>query len=436
VTQLLPTPNKLVGFILAGMLILFGGDAFAQVFSVLAGTGSSGFSGDGGPAISAQLNVPSSIFVDVDGNITIADTSNDRGRRISPGGTISTLAGTGDHASSGDGGDADLAGLGTPTAIFVDGRGNTYIAEYTGHRVRKVSPTGEIETIAGVGLHGFQGDGGPATESNIWSPSAIFIDRTGSLFISEWGNNRIRKVSPEGIISSVAGTGIRGYTGDGGPATAARITNPNGIFVDGEGIVYFSDLGNSVIRRVLANGRIEKVVGIPGVSGFTGDGGPATDARIQSPSGLFADGGGNLYFVDSGNSRIRRVTPDGMIETVAGGNSSEPDFPTDARQLSLGGPTSIFIDRLGDLYVAEGSRHRVRRLSGIEEPTDLPGAQPATSDFDSDGIVGFKDFLFFVEQFGKQTTDLGFDTRVDLLEDGQIDFIDFLRFARAYGNRG
>ena len=421
-----------VAFVLS--FLLLPGSAISQAFPVVAGTGDRGFSGDGGPAVDARLSVPSAVFVDVTGTITIADTSNDRVRIIEPDGRIRTIAGNGDRASTGDGGPATDAALHTPTALFVDGDGNIFVAEWTGHRIRKISPSGTITTTVGIGLHGFLGDGGPSTESNIWSPSAIYIDGQRNLYLAEWGNDRIRKVAREGTVSTLAGTGIAGFTGDGGPATEARINNPNGIFVDKHGNVYFSDLGNQRVRRITTDGRIETVAG-DGTPGFAGDGGPATEASISNPAGLFLDDADNLYLVDSGNGRIRKIDPSGTITTVVGGAVSESVGSLSPKDLTLEGPTSLFVDAAGDLLVAEGSGHRIRRFPGIAEPTRLPGAQPKTSDFNDDSVVGFRDFLLFVEQFGKISSDSGFDIRFDLLEDGRIDFNDFIRFALAFGTQ-
>ena len=408
------------------------GSCGAQTFPVQAGTGINGYSGDGGPAAVAQLAVPSAVFVDIDGNITIADTSNDRVRFIGSDGTIRTIAGNGDRASTGDGGPATDASLSSPTALFVDGLGNTYVAEWTGHRIRKISSEGTITTVVGLGTHGFQGDGKQGTESSIWSPSAIFIDKQRNLYIAEWHNNRIRKVSADGIVSTIAGTGIAGLTNDGATAKGSRINSPNGIFVSDDGVVYFSELGNQRVRRITKDGILETAAG-KGDPSYSGDGGPATRAALDNPAGLFLDSGGNLFIADAGNGRIRRVTPEGIIDTVIGGALFGPDDATDPTELPLHGPTSIFIDHRGDLYVAEGSGHQVRLFPGLALPTDLPAAQPKTSDFDADTLVGFQDFLLFIEQFGKTTEDPTFDPRFDLLENGVIDFVDFLRFARAFG---
>jgi len=310
------------------LILLLTGTAHAQRFPIQAGTGIRGFSGDGGPAAVAQLAVPSAVFVDIDGNITIADTSNDRVRVIAPDGTIRTIAGIGERLSSGDGGPASAAALSSPTALFVDGGGNIYVAEWTGHRVRTITPTGVITTVVGVGEHGFLGDGGLASESNIWSPTALYIDGAKNTYIAEWGNHRIREISPDGLVSSLAGTGLPGFTGDGGPANGSRINSPNGLFVDDTGAVFFSDLGNQRIRRIDPSGIIRTVAG-------TGDGGPATEAGISNPSGLFIDGPGNLFFVDAGNDRIRRVNKDGIIETVAGGSTSANGPPCSPRTCGL-----------------------------------------------------------------------------------------------------
>lgn len=406
----------------------------SQNWPVQAGVGIPGFSGDGGPATEAKLAVPSGVFIDADGNTVISDTANDRIRVIGIDGTIRTIAGTGERATTGDGGPASDASLSSPTAVFVDGAGSIYFSEWTGHRIRKISPTGTITTVAGTGSHGFGGDGKPGTETNLWSPSAIYLDGDHNLYIAEWDNHRIRKVASDGTVSSLAGTGLPGLSADGTAASKARISRPNGIFVAQDGTVYFSEVGNQRIRRITQNGILETVVGT-GSSAFGGDGGPATDASIENPSGLFIDAGGNLFFSDSGNSRIRKIAPDGTITTVVGGAPFGQVDAEDPTELPLHAPNAIFVDRQGDLLVVEGSGHWIRRFPGFAAPTELPAAKPKSSDFDGDLVVGFLDFLLFTEQFGRSSADATFDARFDLFEDGTIGFVDFLRFARAFGTR-
>lgn len=409
--------------------------AVAQPFPIRAGLGTPGFSGDGGPATKAKLSVPSGVFLDIDGNIVIADTSNDRLRVVGADGTIRTISGTGDRETTGDGGPAIDASLNSPTAVFVDGGGNIYVAEWTGHRIRKISPSGTITTVLGTGSHGYNGDGKQGTETNIWSPSAIFIDGDRNLYVAEWDNHRIRKMTADGVVSTIAGTGFFGTAADGTVATKARIHHPNGIFVTEDGSVYFSEMGSQLVRRIKPDGTLETIAGT-GSPDDDGDGGPGTQADVNNPAGLFLDTAGNLYIADSGNGSIRRVTPGGTIDTVIGGNLFGNDDSDDPTELSLHRPNDLFVTTDGGILVAEGSGHQVRFFPLLAEPTELAGSLPKTSDFDGDAVVGFTDFLLFVDQFGLSSDDPGFDARFDLFEDGTVGFADFLRFARAFGSSG
>ena len=198
----------------------------------------------------------------------------------------------------------------------MDGTGNLFFADTDNHRIRKVDPAGTITTVAGTGKKGFDGDDGPATEARIKSPRGVAVDGTGSLFFADTDNHRIRKVDPAGTITTVAGTGKKGFDGDDGPATEARIKSPRGVAVDGTGNLFFADTDNHRIRKVDPAGTITTVAGT-GKKGFDGDDGPATEARINSPRGIAVDGTGNLYFADS-DDRVRKVDPSGIITTVAG----------------------------------------------------------------------------------------------------------------------
>ena len=263
------------------------------------------FSGDGRLATDANLAFPADVAVDATGNLYISDAGNERVRKVSVDGIIATVAGSGVNEFSGDGGPAASASLARPTGVAVDAAGNLYISDSGNRRVRKVSVDGIISTVAGNGVAGFSGDGGPATSASLFGASAVAVDAVGNLYIAD--GNRIRKVSPVGIIATVAGNGLRGFSGDGGPAISAQLNSPRGVTVDAAGNLYIADTVNNRIRKVSADGTITTVAG-NGVKGFSGDGGLATDANLNFPPGVAVDGGGNLYIADTQNRRIRKVS--------------------------------------------------------------------------------------------------------------------------------
>jgi uncharacterized protein (TIGR03437 family) len=284
--------------------------------SVAAGNGSQGgYSGDGGPATSAQLWGPMGVALDSGGNLYIADRLNHRIRKVSPGGTISTVAGNGVSGKSGDGGPATSAQLRTPEGVAVDFGGNLYIAE--GADVRKVAPNGTISTVAGTGICCSSEDGGLAT--NVWLnyPAGIAVDAAGNLFIAEANSNRIRKVAPNGQISTVAGSGTKGYWGDGGLATSAQLNYPLGVAVDTTGNLYIADRDNNGIRKVTPGGAISTVAG-NGRAGYSGDGGTAANAQLNHPGGVAVDAGGNVYVADGDNAAIRLLQPVKSLLSISG----------------------------------------------------------------------------------------------------------------------
>jgi sugar lactone lactonase YvrE len=277
----------------------------AGIITTVAGTSSVGFSGDGGPATSAKLGYPSGVAVDTVGNLFIADNYS-RIRKVTPAGIISTVAGIGGYGwFSGDGGPATAAQLHDPTGVAVDAADDLFFADGQNQRIRKVTPAGIISTVAGNGSAGFSGDGGPATAAQLGYPSGVAVDTAGDLFIADNGNQRIRKVTPAGIISTVAGNGIYGFSGDGGPATAAQLNLPSGVAVDTAGNIFIAD-GNNRIRKVTPAGIISTVAG-NGIYGFSGDGGPATAAQLNFPDGVAVDAAGSIFIADG--DRIRKVTP-------------------------------------------------------------------------------------------------------------------------------
>ena len=328
--------------------------------STYAGSGNFGFSGDGGPATAAELNFPRDVALDPAGNLYIADSGNSRIRKVSPGGTISTYAGSGSRGFSGDGGPAAAAQLNNPVGMALDPAGNLYIADITNNRIRKVTSGGTISTYAGSGSFGFSGDGGPATAAQLNVPVGVALDPAGNLYIADQGNSRIRKVTPGGTISTYAGTDTPGFSGDGGPATAAQLNVPVGVAVDPAGNLYIADSGSSRIRKVGPGGTISTYAGGGGgTPGFLGDGGPATAAYLNNPVGVTLDPAGNLYIADLGNARVRKVTPGGTISTYAGSGSfgfSGDGGPATAAQLN--GPWGVAVDPAGILYIAESGRIR------------------------------------------------------------------------------
>jgi uncharacterized protein (TIGR03437 family) len=352
----------------------------AGVITTVAGNGQSGYSGDGGPATAAGLNDPTGVEVDAAGNLYIADGRNSRVRKVTPAGTITTLAGNGQYRYGGDGGPATAAGLNGPTGVAVDAAGNLYIADAVNNRIRKVTPSGTITTVAGNGQEGYAGDGGPATAASLWLPEGVAVDAAGNLYIADSNNSRIRKVTPAGTITTVAGNGQWGYSGDGGPATPAMLGDPGGVAVDAAGNLYIADTGNSRIRKVTPGGTITTVAG--GGSGL-GDGGPATGASLR-PEGVAVDAAGDLYIADTRNNRIRKVTPSGTITTVAGnGGWSYSGDGGPATAAMLGGPGGVAVDAAGNLYIADTGNSRIRKVTPGGTITTAAG--PGQERYSGDG---------------------------------------------------
>lgn len=331
-----------------------------------AGSGFYGFSGDTGPAINARFSTPNGVAVDAKGNVYIADLYNDRIRKVDTNGTITTFAGRFGGTFGGDGGPATDAGLFDPAGVAVDSIGNVYIADMDNFRIRKVDTNGMITTVAGNGAFGFTGDNVLATQTALSSPTAVAVDDTGNLYIADLFNYRVRKVNPQGIITTVAGTGQAGYTGDGGPATQARIDAPEGLAVDRMGNLYIADSASNVVRKVDIDGKISTFAGT-GLSGFSGDNGQARLARLRSPRGVAVDAGGDVYISDAGNDRIRMVDAGGIIITVAGnGQSGYNGDGMLATQTSFFEPVGLTVAPYGVVYIADSYNDRIRVLKSTQ----------------------------------------------------------------------
>ncbi len=384
--------NNPVGVAVDGMGNLYIADALNHrirkvatngIITTIAGTGAAGFAGDGGDATAATLNAPAGVTVDGTNHVYIADALNQRVRMVSTVGIITTVAGNGTAGYSGDGVAANTTSLNNPAGLAVDGSGNLYIADQSNHRIRKVSAGGIISTVAGNGIGIYNGDGGMATTTSLYSPGGVLIDGSGNLYIADALNHRIRKVATNGIITTVAGNGTVNYGGDGGPATAASLYNPVGVAFDGTGNFYIADQQNQRIRKVATSGVITTVAG-NGLFTFGGDGGAATAANLANPSGVAVDGTGNLYIADALNRRIRKVATNGIITTVAGngtvGFSGDGGAATAA---SLNNPVGVAVDGTGNLYIADALNHRIRKVATNGIITTVAGN--GTTSYNGDG---------------------------------------------------
>jgi uncharacterized protein (TIGR03437 family) len=352
--------------------------------TTVAGNATSGFSGDSGVATSAQLAGPFAVAADNAGNLYIADQFNNRIRKVDTSGNISTVAGNGTAGYTGDGAAATSAEISSPGGILLDGSGNLYISDTNNHVVRKVTSSGTISTIAGnySAGPGYAGDGAVATSAQLYHPSGLAIDSSGNIYIADTGNSAVRVVLPSGNIATVAGYGTSGFSGDGGLATSAKLNNPVALALDRSNNLLIADGGNHRIRMVSGN-IISTIAGSSLASGFSGDGGPATKAKLNTPKGIVTDSAGNLFIVDTFNSRVRVVTPDGNIATVAGNGLPGYGGDTgDATAASLFFPTGIAINASGKIYVADSQNNVIRLL------TPTASVSPSITAIQSAGAFG------------------------------------------------
>lgn len=336
--------------------------SMAQIITTYAGTGTNGYSGDGGPATAAQLYDPYDVVADNAGNLYIADMMNNRIRKVNSAGVITTYAGTGTLGYSGDGGPAVNANLYHPLYMCLDMAGNLYFTDQNADVIRKISPSGVITTITGNLPIGYSGDGGPLAQAQFQSISGLQTDAAGNLYISDFGNHIIRKVNAAGIINTIAGTPLLGgFSGDGGPATAARLQNPYAVVIKADGTMLIPDAGNYRIRQVSPAGVISTIAGT-GINANTGNGGPATVASLAAPWRIADDAAGNLYVADPLNERVRRITPAGIIDNYAGnGTSGYSGDGGPALNAQLYVVAGICCDPAGNLYITHSSNHGVVR---------------------------------------------------------------------------
>jgi SMP-30/Gluconolaconase/LRE-like region. len=333
------------------------------VVNTVAGASKCCVFGDGGPAVNAWLDGPDGLALDAAGNLYIYETQPGRIRKVSPSGTITTFAGTGTPGGTGDGGpalNAQLFATSGHNGIAVDRAGNMYISDGNNQRIRKVDTNGIITTVAGNGAPGFSGDGGLATSAMLQYPNGIALDPAGNIYFADSSNYRIRKVDTNGIITTVAGNGNVVFAGDGGPALSASFGQPTGVTLDTLGNLYFCD--GRRIFRVNPSGILNLIAG-GATLGYSGDGGPAINAQVRGTQGMIVDGAGNLLFADGGNGRIRKIDPAGIITTIAGGGSSTAEgVPALSAKISV--PHDVVVDAAGRiLYSESGAGGLVRRLT-------------------------------------------------------------------------
>jgi sugar lactone lactonase YvrE len=370
--------KKNVFFFFIACLLLATTGIEAQIITTFAGMGMGGHTGDGGAATAAKLDGPWGIVTDSMNNIYFCDCNRHVVRKISNTGIITTIAGTGADSFSGNGGPAVAATFSTPRGIARDEKGNIYIADQNNHQIRKIDTGGIITVFAGTGTSGFSGDGGPATNAKIFYPQWLAFDHNGNLFMTDF-YHVIRKIDTTGIITTIAGDpGYPGYSGDGGPASVAKFHYPTGICFDRAGNMFIADNWNNVVRKINTAGIVTTVAG-SGTSGFGGDSGLATSAYLHRPLSVTLDTSGNLFVSDQSNSVIRMVSTSGIITSVVGrggasGYSGDLGRPDTAR---LSFPRGIAFDRVGRLYIADGN-YVIRRVEPGAPVSTSVSNQPAT----------------------------------------------------------
>lgn len=324
-----------------------------------------GYAGDGGPATAARLDQPFGLERGPDGALYVCEAGNHVIRRVGRDGTITTVAGTGKAGYAGDGGPATRAALNEPYEVRFDRRGHMFFVERLNHVVRRVDArTGVISTVAGTGEAGFSGDGGPGPQAQLRQPHSIQFDRRGDLYICDIGNHRIRRLDMKtGLITTFAGTGERGPAPDGAPLAGTPLSGPRAIDFDRRGSLWLAlREGNAVLRIDMARRTVHQVAGT-GEKGLSGDGGPAREARLSGPKGLSVGPDGSVYVADTENHAIRRIdVRRGVIERVAGTGERGDGPEGDPLACRLSRPHGVFVDTDGTVFVGDSEAHRVRVL--------------------------------------------------------------------------
>jgi sugar lactone lactonase YvrE len=352
---------------------LYSGAVGAQIIRTFAGNGITGYTDSGGVITAAEFNHPWGMAM-AGGNLYIADHINSAIRKIGASGIISTYAGNTIYGFSGDGGPATDAMMRRPAGIAADAAGNVFFTDMSDNRIRKIDTSGIITTIAGNGLRGYSGDGSVATNASLNGPAGIALDAVGNIFIADSGNNVIRKIDAAGTITTFAGTGASGYTGDGGPAAAATLSGPLGIATDPAGNLFIADYLNNVVRKVNTSAVISTVAGT-GLAGYSGDGGPATAAAFSRPSSLTFDQTGALYITDEGNNMLRMINTDGAIFLLAGngtaGYSGDGGLGPNAQMYK---PMGVVADSNRNVYIADYINSVIRTINMRTANVYSPGS--------------------------------------------------------------
>ena len=374
----------------------------AFMISTIAGNGTSGYFGDGGQATAAQINTYGDLVVDGMGNILLADEFNNRVRKISTTGIITTIAGTGVAGFSGDGGPATDAKFNNPHSIAIDSIGNIYIGDKNNYRIRKIDNTGTVSTVVGVGAGVEGGDGGPASAAHIGYTYGLAIDFAGNMYTCD-GAGTVRKITTDGIIHAFAGMlGAGGYSGDGGPATDALLNNARGIDVDHAGNVYIAEQQNSCVRKVNTAGIISTIAGT-GTMGTSPDGIPATSAMLEHPEDVAVDALGNIYIADYYANRVRVITPAGMISTAAGGVGTLLGDGCAAIAATLFHPYAVALDSNGNLLINDYSDFRIRKLTPDHVPNFTVGNSHTLSVCGGTGAISVDSLLSVIDSDAGQT---------------------------------
>jgi sugar lactone lactonase YvrE len=360
----------------------------AQVVTTTAG----GYVGDGGPATSAGLTYPRFVLQDAAGNTYLSDTFNHRIRKIAPSGMITTFAGTGIAAFSGDGGLARNACLSYPSGIVFDAAGNMLVADQGNNRIRKIDTAGIITTIAGTGVAGFSGDNGPATLAELNEPWGLNLDSGGNIFFTDIVNERVRKIDTSGIITTVAGNGTAGYNGDNIPATSAELNFPRGVVLDNRGNLFIADTMNHRVRKVNPAGTISTFAG-NGMQGFSGDGGPATSAAIGNPRGLLIRGN-QLLISNAGAGHIRFVNSLNIINTLAGNTVGYDGDGNPPNLTDFNGATGMWFTATGSLLVGDQTNFRLREVTPAAGGTKAGSFGPDNSRSTQSVLISPLNFSF------------------------------------------